>query len=81
MENENLNINEQFEKTMFLLVSAVSAIIRSMKDKDERVDAILKLNRSVEEWKKVHEAALFREDYETCEVIQQFINDVEKKSQ
>jgi len=71
------DINEQYEKTIFTLASAISAILSSIKDRDQRLDAIIKLNRPVEELKKVYEVALSREDYETCDVIKQFIDDVQ----
>jgi hypothetical protein len=76
----NEDFNELYKNTIFALTSAVSAILRSVKDRNQRLEMLRKLNRTVEELEKVHEAALIREDYETCDVIKEFINEVNQTS-
>lgn len=74
------DFNELYKNTIFALTSAVSAILRSVKDRNQRIEMLRKLNRTVEELEKVNEAALIREDYETCDVIKEFIDEVNQTS-
>ena len=75
-KEEQNELKQGFEKIIEILAAAISIIIRSIKDKKQRLEAIKKLNPPIDHIKKVYEVALKNEDYETCEVIQELLNEI-----
>jgi hypothetical protein len=74
-EEERNQLNQGFKKITEMLAGAISAIVRSMTDKQQRLEAIKKLKPSNDKLKAVYEVALKNEDYETCEVIKQYFEE------
>lgn len=64
MKNEFIELNE-------LLAETISALLMSMKNKDERIKGLNNLKNipNVEILKIVNNKALEKEDFETCEAL------------
>lgn len=61
-----------FDETQDKLAEGISAIIRSIDDKEQRLEVLLKNNPSTDIVKRIHAVAVEREDYETCDAVKEF---------
>ena len=72
-ENYNNAVNKLSE-AINMYAEVVSENIRNLKDKNERVTFLknMKAPPSIKILKKVNEIAIEREDYETCEALEEY---------
>jgi hypothetical protein len=77
MNSEELitNLKSQINNLLEMLAENISAMIRSCENKDSRMTALRNSSATIETLKKVYKMAKEKEDYETCEVVVEFLNE------
>ncbi|WP_131474453.1 hypothetical protein [Flavobacterium sp. KMS] len=73
MENEELS--NSLNQIYIALATTISAICRSIPNKEDRIDALKKINPPIEHLKAVYQIAIEREDYETCDAIKNYFQE------
>ncbi|UPZ36541.1 hypothetical protein MUB18_20860 [Sphingobacterium sp. PCS056] len=67
-------LDELHNQSQEKIAEAISALLRSIPEKDQRVEILTQRNPPIEVLRLINKIADKKEDYETCAAIKQFAN-------
>lgn len=61
-----------FNETQDKLAEGISALIRSINNKEKIIEYLIKKQPSIDTLKRINKIAIKKEDYETCDALREY---------